>query len=253
MSLRIYVTGHVGIEAGETFLDEQDFPSRQCRLAFVYLVTRRGQAAPRDALADILWPDALPRSWETALSAIVSNLRSLLSSTGLSRSETISHAFGCYQLQLPTDTWIDLEAATQAIDEAEAALRAGNPRRGYGWAGIAAAVARHPLLPGEAGSWVDLQRAGLRNILVRALDCFAEILSWNGEMALAVRAAEEAVTLEPFRETGYQRLMRVHAAEGNRAEALRVYERCRKLLADELGVDPSPQTEAVYLQILASS
>jgi DNA-binding SARP family transcriptional activator len=39
---------------------------------------------------------------------------------------------------------------------------------------------------------------------------------------------------------------------GNRAEALRVYECCRNLLSDELGVPPSPQTEAVYLDILRS-
>jgi len=44
--------------------------------------------------------------------------------------------------------------------------------------------------------------------------------------------------------------MRAHAAAGNRSAALRAYERCRQLLADELGVSPSPQTEAVYLDIL---
>ena len=46
--------------------------------------------------------------------------------------------------------------------------------------------------------------------------------------------------------------MRVHAALGNRAEALRVYGRCRRRLTDELGVDPSPQTEAVYMERLRS-
>jgi len=46
--------------------------------------------------------------------------------------------------------------------------------------------------------------------------------------------------------------MRAHAAVGNRAEALRVYERCRSVLTEELGVPPSPQTEAVYLEILRS-
>jgi Bacterial transcriptional activator domain len=46
--------------------------------------------------------------------------------------------------------------------------------------------------------------------------------------------------------------MQAHAAVGNRAEALRVYERCRSLLSEELGVPPSPQTEAVYLDILRS-
>ena len=44
--------------------------------------------------------------------------------------------------------------------------------------------------------------------------------------------------------------MEAHAAAGNRAEALRVYERCRRLLADELGAYPSPETEAVYRALL---
>jgi pentatricopeptide repeat protein len=58
------------------------------------------------------------------------------------------------------------------------------------------------------------------------------------------------VELEPFRETGYRLLMRAHTEAGNPAEALRVYERCRRVLADELGTSPSPQTEAVYLDLL---
>ena len=62
--------------------------------------------------------------------------------------------------------------------------------------------------------------------------------------------AEEAIALEPFRESGYRRLMEVHIAAGNRAEALRVYERCRRLLADELGAFPSPETEAIYRDLL---
>ena len=46
--------------------------------------------------------------------------------------------------------------------------------------------------------------------------------------------------------------MEAHAAAGNRAEALRVYERCRRLLADELGAYPSPETESIYRQLLAA-
>lgn len=68
--------------------------------------------------------------------------------------------------------------------------------------------------------------------------------------AEAIRAAEDALTVEPFRETTYQRLMRVHAAAGNRAEALRAYQRSRSVLAEELGVPPSAETEAVYTAIV---
>jgi DNA-binding SARP family transcriptional activator len=75
----------------------------------------------------------------------------------------------------------------------------------------------------------------------------------NDEPALAVEAARGSIALKPFRETGYQRLIRLHKAFGNRAEALRVYEDCRRLLASGLGVDPSPDTEALFLELVGQS
>jgi DNA-binding SARP family transcriptional activator len=84
----------------------------------------------------------------------------------------------------------------------------------------------------------------------RALDCLVTVWLATDAPALAIQSANEMIELEPFRETGYQRLMRAYAARGDRAEALRVYERCRRLLADELGANPSPQTEAIFIELL---
>ena len=56
--------------------------------------------------------------------------------------------------------------------------------------------------------------------------------------------------LRRFAKTGYRRLMEAHVAAGNRAEALRVYEQCRRLLAEELGTYPSPETESIYRGLL---
>lgn len=64
--------------------------------------------------------------------------------------------------------------------------------------------------------------------------------------------AQQLVDLNPLLETSYCQLMRVHAALGNRGEALRVFSVCRERLRDELGTSPSPETEAVYLDILRS-
>src|SRR4029079_9606611 len=69
----------------------------------------------------------------------------------------------------------------------------------------------------------------------------------------AVDAARRAVELDGTKEAGYRRLMRALDAAGERAEALRVWERCRITLVEELGVDPSPETEAVYLSLLESA
>jgi DNA-binding SARP family transcriptional activator len=88
-------------------------------------------------------------------------------------------------------------------------------------------------------------------MLLRALECRGEVYLWNHEYTLAVEAAHELMDLEPLRESGHRLLIRSLAAAGNSAEALWAYEKCRRLIAREIGVDPSKETKAVYNTVLA--
>jgi class 3 adenylate cyclase/DNA-binding SARP family transcriptional activator len=249
-TLRIYLTGRVRVERGGELLDEQSLPGRQGRLAFAYLVLERRQPTPRSQLADLIWPDSPPPAWETGLSAVMSKLRAALNRVGLEGSRVLRSGLGCHQLQLPADTWVDIEAAHDGLHRAEVVLRDGKTQEAHGWAETASHITRRPFLPGEDVPWVENVRVQLRELRIRAEHCNSVIWSATGEFDLAVRAAEQALELDPFREVGWQHLMRAHFAAGNRAEALRAYERCRKLLAEELGISPSAPTEAVYLEIL---
>lgn len=250
--LRIYLSGRLTIERDGVRIGPDDFPGQQARVAFALLAGERTGPVPRTMLADALWPDRVPPSWDTALSSIVSRLRSLLGRAGLDGGNVLSTRDGCHELRLPRDTWLDHEVAADSIHEAEAALRSDDPARAYGPSAVAHHIARRPFLAGEQGRWVEQRRERLASILVRALECRTSVYLWNAEYPLAVEAAREAVALEPFRETAYQLLMRAHAAAGNTAEALRVYERCRTLISEELGVSPSPQTRAVHAEVLQS-
>ena len=242
--LRIYLAGQPCLLSGRGLLRVDRLPGRQGRLAFVLLMSERGRPVSRDELADELWPQQTPPAYEVALSAIVSKLRSLLAEAGVDRA-AVQAAGGCYRVDLGSDVWIDTEAALEAIHDGEAALRRQAYRQAYGPAVVAAAILRRPFLAGFEGSWVDRRRDQLRKAHVRALDVLAEIHLWNREPSLALRAAEEAVAIEPYRESGYRRLMRIHLALGDRADAVRVYERCRTLLAQDLGELPSPETRAL--------
>ena len=250
--IRIYLAGEVQVEAGDRLIREADLPARQGRLAFAHLVDHRDHPLPREELAETLWPGKLPRAWAVSLSAIISKLRVTLSGVGLDRDGVVATAFGCYQLRLPMETWIDLEAARSALHYAEGEVAAGRAAGAYGNALVALSVLRRPFLPGSDSPWVESRRQQLRAELVRALECMIPCLEAFDEHALAVRNAEELVALEPFRESGYRHLMRLHAARGDRAEALRVYETIRSRLIDELGVGPSPETEALQLALLKS-
>jgi len=250
VGVRISLTGRVSIEADGARLDEQSFPGRQGRLVFAYLLAEEGRPVPRDELAEVLWGDAPPARWEKALSVLVSKLRALLEDCGVDGQAALRSAFGCYQLVLPPGAWIDVAAAREAAEMAEAALDAGDVSAAREAAGEAAALARRSFLPGEDGAWIEEKRRELSELLVRALECLADACLAAGDAREAVRHAEELTALEPYREGGYRRLMQAHAAAGDSAEALRVYERCRRLLADELGAYPSPDTESIYRDLL---
>ena len=243
--LRIYLAGELCLTAHGKAVSARRLPGRQGRLAFAYLLAERSRPVPRDELANVLWPQRLPAAYDVALSAIVSKLRGLLYELGVGR-RALTTASGCYQLTLPADAWVDVEAAKESVHLAESSLRAADPRSAYGHAVVACAVLRRPLLPEAEGSWIEAYRHGFRNLRLRALDCLAQIHAWNGENTLALRAAEEAVELEPYRETGYRRLMLLHDHAGNRAEALRVYERLRALLGSELNTRPGAEIQSLF-------
>jgi DNA-binding SARP family transcriptional activator len=248
--LRVYLTGELCLTVGNHVLRADRLPGRQGRTAFAYLVDRRAHPVPRDELADVLWRDRLPASFEVALSSIVSKLRALLVDVGLKRDALTSES-GCYQLVLPASSWIDVETAIDSVHLAEAALLAGDAAAAYGPAVVACAILRRPFLPGTDDPWIEARRQTLRVAQLRALDCLAQIHMWNGEDSLALRAAQEAVDREPFRESGYRRLMLLHDQMGNGAESLRVYERLSRLLLRDLQTTPGSETRAVFESIAA--
>jgi DNA-binding SARP family transcriptional activator len=250
--LRIYLAGEVQIESDGRLIRESDLPARQGRLAFVHLASHRDHALSREELADTVWAGQLPTAWGASLSAIISKLRAILGRAGLDREGSIVSALGCYQLKLPAGAWVDLEVAASSLHYAEADIAGGRPADAYGRALVALTILRRPFLPGAGGPWVEARREALQAELVRALESMIVCLESNGEAALAVRNAEELVSLEPFRESGYRHLMRLHASRGDRAEALQVYELCRARLVDELGVGPSAETEALQVALLKS-
>jgi SARP family transcriptional regulator, regulator of embCAB operon len=242
--MRIYVTGRIAVEHEGAVLDESRFPSRQARLVFAALVTERARALSREELAHILWQESLPPRWDSALKSLVSKLR------GLCDGFSVDSTYGCYRALLPRESWVDVEAARRAIDEAEGAIRAGRDRAAWGPTNVAIAIAKRGFLPGERGSWVETRRREIDELCLRAMDAYGELCLRISQPEGTIQICEEMLGREPYRESGYQRLMLAHAARGNRAEALRIFHRCRELLRDELGCDPAPETSAVYLRLL---
>jgi YVTN family beta-propeller protein len=251
--LKVFLSGRVAVETDGVVLREGRFPGRQGRLFFAYLVAEQGRPVPRDELAEALWGETPPPTRDKAMTVLASKLRALLAECGLDGGNVLTSAFGCYRLELPEGSSVDIVQAAHAARAAEQALAEGELEDAKNAAALAASLTAGPFLPGEDGAWVEEKRRGLADVRARALGVLAEACLRSGDAAEAAKWSEQTIVLEPFRESGYRRLMEAHAAAGNRAEALRVYERCRTLLAEELGAYPSPETESIYRELLAAA
>jgi DNA-binding SARP family transcriptional activator len=246
-TVRISLSGRTAITRGGT---ERELPGRQPRALFALLAAERHRAVARGELAEALWGDRLPATWQSSLRVAISKVRAFLVASGFEPGALMRGAGG-YRLRLGDSVEVDVERARRDVEAAERALASGQAGLAGELAASARAVLTAPLVPGAEGPWIDDRRRAARGLLVRALETEAEARLSSGEGAAGAAAtAEEAVALEPFQESAHRAVMRAHAAAGNKAEALRCYERCRQVLADELGVDPSPATQALYLLLL---
>ncbi|MGI8808524.1 MAG: BTAD domain-containing putative transcriptional regulator, partial [Acidimicrobiales bacterium] len=219
------------------------------RKAFAYLVLERHRPVPRDELADALWEEGLPATWTAALRGVLSRLRATLADAGLDGPDVIRSQVGCYQLKLPVDAGVDVERVGSAMAAAQEDL-APAPHRARLAAAEAADLASRQFLPGASGEWVERQQAALAALRLRALDLLADAALAAGDSGGAVAAAQQAIALAPLHESAHQRVMAAYAGAGDRAAALEAYEACRRLLAEELGTNPSPETYELYVRLL---
>ena len=217
----------------------------QARLAFAYLILNRDRDVERERLVGALWPDRLPADPDTALSAILSKMRKVLGPAELTGRSVV-------RIVLPAGTWIDIDAATEAMHRAEGAISRGLHHEAWSPARVTLHITRRGFLRGLEGPWIDAERERVNELYLRSLECYGESCLGIGgtEIDGARRCGRALVSGSPYRESGYRILMRALEVEGNPAEALRVYESLRTKLRDELGVSPGPETQQVHQAIL---
>ena len=226
---------------------EDALPGAQERVLFAYLVVNRRRSSGRSELVDVLWPDVVPANPETALSALLSKLRRALGPKALEGRSSV-------RLRLPAESWVDLEAAAEAIHRGESAIAQGDWTGAWGPGRVAQHIAGRGFLPGETAPWIDEVRARLEGIYVRALEVTAQagLGIGSAELDTAERSARSLIACSPYRESGYRFLMEALDRRGNTAEALTVYEDLRSRLREELGASPGPVTQEVHRRLLGT-
>ena len=240
-ALEIRILGRLAVIAGNRTVRDADLPGRQGRLAFACLTWHRDRVVPALELAEAVWPGDPPAGWSASLATVISRLRTVLPG-GLA----IVGGGGGYQLVADAEIEVDLERLRSRLAQARERLAAADRRQAVRFAEEAVRLARQSPLAGLDTEWLNRLREELRRDLLDGLD----VLSQADDPAAAIRHAEEVLSIDPYRESAYRALIDAHLADGDRAAAVRTYERCRGVLADALGVDPSPRTEQSYLRAL---
>ncbi|MEX2108295.1 MAG: winged helix-turn-helix domain-containing protein, partial [Solirubrobacterales bacterium] len=133
------------------------------RALLAYLVINRGRGFSREEMIQAIWAEDRTSDPGQSLRKLLSSLRAALGVDVLAGRHTI-------ELRLPSDTWIDLEAAQRAIQVADAALATGGWRDAWTQAHITLNIAGRPFLAGFDAPWVDEVRRDLNELELRALE-----------------------------------------------------------------------------------
>jgi predicted ATPase/DNA-binding SARP family transcriptional activator len=220
------------------------FESAKVRALLAYLAVEADQPHSREALAGLLWPDYPDRSALSNLRYALSNLREAIGDRqadppflGITRETLQFNTASNYTLDL--DGLRDLQDL--AIDRLEqiVSLQCGLFLEGFSCDSA----------PFE--EWTLFKREQIGQQALAALRRLAGHHEQCGNYERAITYARRQLELEPWDEQAHQQLMRVFALSGQRSMALAQYETCRRLLRQELGVEPSQETVALYESICA--
>lgn len=248
-TLHIRTLGAFTVRRGEQEIRDRDWRSSKARQLFQMLITERGRTIPRDRILDALWPNL-------EVEAAANNLRVTLNRLGKAvepeRPEgaptfyIVSQA-DTYSFNLDSDYHFDVLDFDQAVIEGQRAEYNGHHQVAVAAYRRAAEIYRGTYLPDSLyEDWAVVERERLamqfNDIAIR----LGELLFEEGTIHEAIGLAWRVIENDQLYEEAYRLLVRAHTYLGERSTALRLYTRCVEVLRSELGIEPMPETTALY-------
>ncbi|MET8838053.1 BTAD domain-containing putative transcriptional regulator [Micromonospora sp. NPDC004540] len=219
------------------------------RALLARLVLAAGRVVSADALTDALWGEQPPADATNALQLRVSKLRRALVAAGAGGDLLVTRAPG-YQLTVAADA-VDAYRFERLLETARGATTGDGPAAALARFDEALRLWRGPALAdvGDA-EWALAEAARLEELRLGAVEDRLELLLEAGRQAEAVADLERLVAIHPLRERLHRLLMLALYRGGRQADAITAYHALRHRLADELGIDPAPELQALAEAIL---
>ena len=237
-SLRVRLLGDLQVEG----CDPARLGRRQVRRLLKILALHHDRHLGPDRLADCLWGDDPPARPADQISVLVSRLRGMLGSDRVRRNDA------GYSLAVD---WLDLDALREYVEQADRRLAAAAVGAARTAAAAGLALVRGPLLADEPDAqWADAVRSAADLLVLRLHHTAAAAALAAGDFTSAAELASQMLAADPYDETALRALMQALTRSGRPASALATYSGARERLAEDLGVGPSTETEALRTAIL---
>jgi len=249
---QVRVLGRLEVIAPHGPVADRDWCKRKARLLFAMLVARAGTDVPRGEIIEYLWPEMDEERALNNFYVVWSAMKRALAPGSIREMPCpfVEHVHGVCRI-VPGRVVTDL-------DEFEAHLQAARKARegrdaDAELAAIRAAerVYRGDVLPGDIyDDWFAPVRSRCRHEFEDAMLRAAQILEGRGEPHEGLSMLRRPMTHDVLREDFYQAALRLQIAAGQRSAAIETYMSCRSRLVEDLGIDPSRETTALYEQVL---
>ncbi len=237
---RLHIALFDGLKIAGDGITARTLMTRKTRALGAYLALRGDGGQSREKLAELFWSNSTEEQARANLRQSLSSLRKALNSGGdaylATDSDQISLAGPGIELDVAMFEKLVAEATPEALKRA-AELYKGDLLDGFS------------LKEDPFEAWARAERERLRHL---ASDMFTKLIAHCDEVGDTERCVETAarlLTLDPLRESAHRIMMRAYAAQGRQTLALKQFETCRDILKRELGVEPEPETIALYREI----
>jgi DNA-binding SARP family transcriptional activator len=241
--LEVRLLGGFELARGGQVLDQ--LPLRAARSLLAFLVLNRERAHTRDLLAGTFWPDFDEARARKRLSQALWQVQ-----TTLGENDGQRYLIGTpdtIRFNPEADFWLDVDAFEGTVAKAEGADRADET----GALGRAVDLYRGDLLAGFYDDWLFPDQDRLRTLFLGALERLADLSQARGDYETALGHARRLAQEDEFDEGAHRRVMRLAVLLGRHNEALKQFEECRRILAEELGTEPSSETIELHEATLA--
>lgn len=243
---RFEMLGLFRVQQAETLLTRFRTQKTAALLAFLAYFSQRSHA--REEVAETLWSDQTPEAARNSLRVALASLRAQLEPPGTPSGSVL--------IADRTHIRLNPEALTCDAIEFEALVRSARrlaataPARTISELQNAVSLYRGELLPGFYEEWVLAERERLANGHRNALRALTKLLIQSKERAQALDTTLRALAADPIDEEMHCLALRLYTAMGQQQEAARHYNAMERLLRDEMGVTPLPETRALAKQLL---